>query len=68
MGINCAPHIAELFLYCNERDFMPNLHKSKRYVLIDMFNYTCRYFDDIFTTHNPEVCFDFILFFIIING
>ena len=39
-GTNCAPHIADLFLYCYERDFMSELHKSKRHDLIDMFNET----------------------------
>ena len=29
MGINCAPLIADLFLYCYEREFMYDLHKSK---------------------------------------
>ena len=28
MGTNCAPLIADLFLYCNERDFMSDLQKS----------------------------------------
>ena len=54
MGTNCAPLIADLFLYCNERDFMSDLHKSKRHDLIDMFNDTSRYLDDIFTIDNPE--------------
>ena len=49
MGTNCAPLIAELFLFCCERDFMSNLHKS-----IDMFNDTSRYPDNIFTIDNPE--------------
>ena len=47
MGTNCAPLIADLFLYCYERDFMPDLHKSKRFDLIDMFNDTSQYLDDI---------------------
>ena len=54
MGTNCAPLIADLFLFCYERDFMSSLHKSKRYDLIDMFNDTSRYLDDIFTIDNPE--------------
>ena len=37
MGTNCAPLIADFFY---ERDFMANLHKLKRYDLIDMFNNT----------------------------
>ena len=54
MGTNCAPLIADLFLYCYERDFMSNLQKSKRFDLIDKFNDTSRYLDDIFTFDNPE--------------
>ena len=54
MGTNCAPLIADLFLYYYERDFMSDLHKSKRHDLIDMFNDTSRYLDDIFTIDNPE--------------
>ena len=33
---------------------MSNLQKFKRYNLIDMFNDTSRYLDDIFTIDNPE--------------
>ena len=33
---------------------MSNLHKSKQYDLIDMFNDTSRYLDDIFTIDNHE--------------
>ena len=54
MGTNFAPLIADLFLYCYERDFMSDLQKSKRFDLIDMFNDTSRYLDDIFTIDNPE--------------
>ena len=53
MGTNCAPLIADLFLYCNERDFMSNPQKSKRFDLIDKFNDASRYLDDIFTIDNP---------------
>ena len=53
-GTNCAPLIADLFLYCYERDFMSDLHKSKRHYLIDMFNDISRYLDDIFPIDNPE--------------
>ena len=54
IGTNCDPFIADLFLYCYERDFMSDLHKSKRYDLIDIFNDTSRYLDDIFIINNPE--------------
>ena len=54
MGTNCAPLIADLFLFCYEMEIMSNLHKSKRYDLKDMFYDTSRYLDDIFTIDNPE--------------
>ena len=50
MGTNCAPLLVDLFLHCYERDFMSDLHKSKRFDLIDLFNNTSRYLDDIFTS------------------
>ena len=53
MDTNRAPLIADLFLYCYEGDFMSDLHKSKRHDLIDKFNDTSRYLDDIFTIDNP---------------
>ena len=40
MDTNCAPLIADLFLYCYERDFMSDLYKYKRHDLIDMLNDT----------------------------
>ena len=54
MGTNCAPLIADLFLYCYQRDFMSGLNKSKRYDFIDMYNEATRYLDDIFNIDNPE--------------
>ena len=54
IGTNCAPLLADLFLYCYERDFISDLHKCKRHDLIDMFNDTSRYLDDIFTIDKPE--------------
>ena len=54
MSTNCAPLIADFCLFCNERDIMSNLQKSKRYDLIDMFHDTSQYLDDIFSIDNPE--------------
>ena len=53
LDTNCAPLIADLFLYCCEREIMSNLQKSKPFDLIDKFNDTSRYLDDIFTINNP---------------
>ena len=52
MGTNCAPLIADLFLYCYES--MSTLQKSKRFDLLDKFNDFSRRLDDIFTINNPE--------------
>ena len=54
MGTNCVPLKADLFLFCYERDFMSNLHKSKQYDLIVMFNDTSRYLVDMFSVDNRE--------------
>ena len=30
MGTNCAPLVADLFLFCSERDFMKSLSEEKQ--------------------------------------
>ena len=35
MGTNCAPLVAELFLFCYERDFMMSLSENKQADVID---------------------------------
>ena len=52
MGTKCAPLVADLFLFCYERDFMKSLTKEKRYVMIDAFNLTSRYLDDLLNIDN----------------
>ena len=52
MGTNCAPLVADLFRFCYERDFMKSLTKEKRYDLIDAFNSTSRYLDDLLNIDN----------------
>ena len=46
------PLVADLFLFCYERDFMKSLTKEKRYDLIDAFNSTSRYLDDLLNIDN----------------
>ena len=56
MGTNCAPLVADIFLYCYERDFIDSLkHDSQAYV-IEAFNSTSRYLDDLLNIDNP--CFE----------
>ena len=52
MGTNCAPLVADLFLFCNERDFMVSLSDDKQADVIDAFNTTSRYLDDILNINN----------------
>ena len=47
MDTNCAPLVADLFLFCYERDFMMSLSDDKQADVIDAFNTTSRYLDDI---------------------
>ena len=46
MGTICAPLVADLFLFCYERDFMMSLSDDKQADVIDAFNTTSRYLDD----------------------
>ena len=59
MGTNCAPLVADLFLFCYERDFMMSLSDDKQADIIDGFNTTSRYLDDILNIDN--VCFENML-------
>ena len=52
MGTNCAPLIADLFLFCYERDFMMSLSDDKQADIIDALNTTSRYLDDILNINN----------------
>ena len=52
MGTNCAPLVADLFLFCYERDFLMSLFDDKRTDVNDAFNTTSRYLDDILTINN----------------
>ena len=52
MGTNCAPLVANFFLFCYERDFMMSLPDDKQADIIDAFNTTSRYLDDILNINN----------------
>ena len=53
MGTNCAPLVADLFLFCYERDFMTSLSDVKQAEIIEAFKSTSRYLDDLLTIDNP---------------
>ena len=52
MGTNCAPLVADLFLFCYERDFMKDLSNDNQADVIKAFNSTSRYLDDLLNIDN----------------
>ena len=53
MGTNCAPLVADLFLFCYEKDFMMSLSDVKQAEIIEAFKSTSRYLDDLLNIDNP---------------
>ena len=53
MGTNCAPFVADLFLFCYERDFMTSLSDDNQADIIKAFNLTSRYLDGPHNIDNP---------------
>ena len=53
MGTNCAPLVADLFLFCYEIDFMLSLSDSNQTDIIEAFNSTSRYLDDLLNINYP---------------
>ena len=49
MGTKCAPLVADMFLFRCERYFMTSLSDD----IIEAFNSTSRYFDDVLNIDNP---------------
>ena len=52
MDTNCAPLVADLFLFCYEGDFMISLSDDKQADIIDASNTTSRYLDNILNINN----------------
>ena len=53
MGTNCAPLVADLFLYFYKRDFIDSLNHDSQADVIEAFNSTSRYLDDLLNIDNP---------------
>ena len=47
MGTSCAPLVGDLFLFCYGRDFMLSLSDNNQADIIEAFNSTSRYLDDL---------------------
>ena len=52
MGTNCAPLVPDLLLFCYERDFMLSLSDDNKSEVIEAFNSTSRYLDDLLNIDN----------------
>ena len=54
MGTNCAPLLADLFLYSYESEFLQKLVKDKKIQEARAFNFTYRYIDDVLSINNSR--------------
>ena len=54
MGTNCAPLLADLFLYTYEAEFIQNLIARKQKNIAQSFNFTYRYIDDVLSLSNSD--------------
>ena len=54
MGTNCAPLLADLFVYSYESEFLQKLVKDKKIHEATAFNFTYRYINDILSINNSR--------------
>ena len=54
MGTNCAPLLADIFLYSYEAAFIQSLLSTGKKKLASQFNFTYRYIADVFSINNPD--------------
>ena len=54
MGTNCAPLLADIFLYSYEAEFIESLLSTGKKKLASQFNFTYRYIDDVLSINNPD--------------
>ena len=54
MGTNCAPLLADLFVYSYESEFLQKLVKDKKIHEARAFNFTYRYIDDVLSINNSR--------------
>ena len=53
MGTNCAPPVADLFLFYCERDFMTSLSNDNQANIFKALISISRYLDDLLNIDNP---------------
>ena len=55
MGTDCAPFLANLFLYSYEYEWIDKQVKLKNYSMITAFKHCCRYIDDLLLANNYDL-------------
>lgn len=55
MGTNCAPLLADLFLFAYESEFLTTLVRSKKTRIAKQFNLSFRYIDDLISFNNAKI-------------
>ena len=53
MDTNCATLVADLLLFCFGSDFMLSLSDNDQTDIVEAFNTTSRYLDDLLNIDNP---------------
>ena len=51
---NCASLVPDLFSFCYERDVMTSLSDDNQADIIEAFNSTSKYLDDLLSIENPN--------------
>jgi len=59
MGTDCAPYLANLFLFAYEFDFLNSTLKQKDFATLYKFNKCYRYIDDLLAVNNDGILEDF---------
>ena len=60
VGTNCAPSLADLFLYSYEHEFLDNMIRSGHRRLSRSFNLCYRYIDDLIVFNNKTFFLDYL--------
>lgn len=55
MGTDCAPFLANLFLFSYEFKWMNQALKDKNFHILAKFKHCCRYIDDLFAINNKKL-------------
>ena len=55
MGTDCAPFLANLFLYSYEYEWIDKQRKQKNFRVLLRFKACCRYIDDLFLVNNDDL-------------